>query len=304
VPPPCIPCLRGALLELHGAGVVRSNPLKLAIVLATVLLGVLLVYWAALFFWQRTLIFPAPSAAGAPARPTDAKVIWLETPTAKVEAWYLPPLVSSGARASLLLFSHGNGELIDYWPGDFEEPRRWGMAILLVEYPGYGRSGGVATQASVTATVLAAFDWARQEPSIDPARIIAYGRSVGGGAAAALAEERPVAAMILESTFTSVRAFARRYGAPQLLVRDKFDNLETVRRFQKPLLIVHGEYDQTIPVAHSRALHAAQPASELHLMPCGHNDCPRPWLILKRFLGGHQLLPPQDFTSVSSAARS
>jgi pimeloyl-ACP methyl ester carboxylesterase len=250
-----------------------------------------LVYWAALFFWQRTLLFPAPSATGAPARPADAEVVWLETATAKVEAWYLPPLVSSGAPAPLLVFTHGNAELIDYWPKDFEEPRRWGAAVLLVEYPGYGRSGGVATQTTVTTTMLAAFDWARAQPAIDSTRIIAYGRSVGGGAAAALADERPVAAMILESTFTSIRAFAVRYGAPALLVRDKFDNLEMVRRFRKPLLILHGEYDQTIPVAHGRALHAAQPASELQLLPCGHNDCPRPWPAIRHFLEKHGLLP-------------
>ncbi len=207
-----------------------------------------------------------------------------------MEAWYLPPLVSAGAPAPLLLFTHGNGELIDYWPEDFEEPRRWGLAVLLVEYPGYGRSGGVATQLSVTATVLAAFDWACQQRSVDSTRIIAYGRSVGGGAAAVLADERPVAALILESTFTSIRAFAIRFGAPGLLVRDRFDNLAAVRRFQGPLLILHGDYDQTIPVAHGRALHAAQPASEFYLMPCGHNDCPRPWPAIERFLAKHQLL--------------
>jgi fermentation-respiration switch protein FrsA (DUF1100 family) len=272
--------------------------LRAGLVLATVLLGFLLVYWAALFFWQRTLLFPAPSPAGAPARPNDARVVWLDTSVGQVEAWYLPPLLSPPSPAPLLLFTHGNAELIDYWPDDFEEPRRWGMAVLLVEYPGYGRSGGVATQGSVTSTMLAAFDWARRQSAIDPARIIAYGRSVGGGAATALADERPVTAMILESTFTSIRAFARRFGAPRLLVRDAFDNLETVRRFQKPLLILHGEYDQTIPAAHGRALHAAQPGSEFHLMPCGHNDCPRPWPTIKRFLGEHQLLPPQALTSI------
>jgi uncharacterized protein len=264
--------------------------LRPALVLATVLLGLLVVYWAALFFWQRTLLFPAPPLAGAPARPGDAEAVWLVTTAGRVEAWYLPPLVSAGNPAPLLLFTHGNGELIDYWPDDFEEPRRWGLAVLLVEYPGYGRSGGAPSQTSVTAAVLAAFEWARQQPSVDPARIIAYGRSVGGGAAAALADERPVAAMILESTFTSIRAFARRFGAPGLLVRDRFDNLAAVRRFPGPLLILHGEYDQTIPVAHGRALHAAQPASEFDLMPCGHNDCERPWPAIERFLFKHQLL--------------
>ena len=124
---------------------------KPALVLTTVLLGLLVVYWAALFFWQRTLLFPAPSLAGAPARPHDAKSVWLETAAGKVEAWYLPPLVSVDAPAPLLLFTHGNGELIDYWPDDFQEPRRWGVAVLLVEYPGYGRSGGAPTLDSLTA---------------------------------------------------------------------------------------------------------------------------------------------------------
>lgn len=262
-----------------------------ALVLATVLLGLLLVYWAALFFWQRALLFPAPPIADVAARPAEAETVWLASTAGRVEAWYLPPLVNAGTPAPLLLFTHGNGELIDDWPEAFEEPRRWGVAVLLLEYPGYGRSGGRPSQQSITAAVLAAFDWSKEQPTVDPTRIIAYGRSVGGGAAAALAEERPVAAMILESTFSSVRAFAWRYGAPGLLVRDKFDNLSAVRRFRRPLLILHGEHDQTIPVAQGRALYAAQPASEFYLMRCGHNNCPRPWPEVERFLRKHRLLP-------------
>ena len=264
--------------------------MKPALVGAAVLMGSLVAYWAALFVWQRALLFPAPSLAGALPRPNDATVVQLEIAGGSVEAWYLPPLIGARGPAPLLLFTHGNGELIDYWPSEFEEPRRWGLAVLLVEYPGYGRSGGAPSQRSVTATVLAAFDWASRQPSVDPTRIIAYGRSVGGGAAAALAGERPVAAMILESTFTSVAVFARRYGAPALLVRDRFDNMAAVRRFTRPLLILHGEHDEMIPVAHGRALHAAQPRSEFHLMPCGHNDCAQPWIAIERFLARHRLL--------------
>lgn len=260
-----------------------------AVVGAAVLLGVLVAYWAFLFVWQRALLFPAPPLAGAPARPGDAQVIRLETGGGTVEAWYLPPLVDARAPAPLLLFAHGNGELIDYWPSAFEEPRRWGLGVLLVEFPGYGRSAGAPSQRSLTAAVVAAFDWARRQPSVDPTRIIAYGRSVGGGAAAALAAERPVAALILESTFTSVAVFARGFGAPGFLVRDRFDNLAVVRRFTRPLLILHGEHDEIIPVAQGRALHAAQPSSELHLMPCGHNDCPPQWATIGRFLAEHGL---------------
>ena len=265
--------------------------MRSALVGAIVLMVLLVVYWAGLFVWQRALLFPAPPLATAAARPGDAETVWLEIAGGSVEAWYLPPLVTASGPAPLLLFTHGNGELIDYWPSAFDEPRRWGLAVLLVEFPGYGRSGGAPSQRSVTAAVLAAFDWACRQPSVDANRIIAYGRSVGGGAAAALTGERPVAAMILESTFTSVRVFARRFGAPGLLVRDRFDNLAAVRRFTKPLLILHGERDAIIPVAHGRALHAGQPASEFHLMPCGHNDCPPPWPAIEHFLAKHRLLP-------------
>ncbi len=256
-----------------------------------VVIGLVLVYWTFLFFWQRSMLFPAPSAAAAPARPPDAQSIWLDIPNGRVEAWYLPPTKQeTRAPAPLLVFTHGNGELIDDWPSDFEAPRQWGVGVLLVEYPGYGRSSGSPSERSVTDGVLAAYDWASGQPSVDPRRIIAYGRSVGGGAATALAAARPLAALILESTFTSVAAFASRYGAPALLVRDRFDNLAAVRRFSGPLLILHGEHDETIPVSHGRALHLAQPSSQFVLMPCGHNDCARPWAEIRGFLGRNRLL--------------
>jgi fermentation-respiration switch protein FrsA (DUF1100 family) len=257
---------------------------------AVVLGGLLLAYWALLFVAQRAILFPAPSLAGAPARPADAEQIWLETPSGRVEAWYLRPLGVPAGRAPLLLFTHGNAELIDYWPAEFHLPRRWGLAVLLLEYPGYGRSAGRPTQASVTAAVLAAFDWARGQPHIDAGRVIAYGRSLGGGAAMALAGARPVAAVILESTFARTSDFARQYGAPGLLVRDRFDNVEGVRRLKAPLLILHGIDDRIVPVAHAKALHAAQPASELVLLPCGHNDCSQPWSTIEKFLRRHALL--------------
>jgi pimeloyl-ACP methyl ester carboxylesterase len=261
--------------------------MKIVATAAVVLAGLVLLYWSLLFVGQRAIIFPAPSIAGAPARPADAQSIWLETPTARVEAWYLPPLGAAVEPAPLLVFTHGNAELIDYWPADFLLPRRWGLAVLLVEYPGYGRSGGRPTEASITAAMIAAHDWAGRQPAIDGQRVIAYGRSLGGGAAMVLARARPVAAVILESTFSRTRDFARGFGAPGILVRDRFDNLEGVRRLKVPLLILHGTDDGIVPVAHAKALHAAQPASELVLMPCGHNDCPRPWRIIERFLRQH-----------------
>ncbi|MDQ2669474.1 MAG: alpha/beta hydrolase [Gemmatimonadota bacterium] len=257
---------------------------------ALVIAALVILYWALLFTRQRSILFPAPDPATAPPRPADARSVWLETPAGHVEAWYLPPLSARNSPAPLLIFTHGNGELIDYWPGEFGTPRRWGMGVLLVEYPGYGRSEGQPSQATVTAAVLAAYDWAAGNAEVDRSRIVAYGRSLGGGAATVLARSRPTAALILESSFTSVHAFARRMGAPAFLVRDRFDNREGVRELEIPILIAHGERDGIIPVSHAHALRAAQPRSELVLLPCGHNDCPRPWRPIERFLRSNRIL--------------
>lgn len=241
-----------------------------------------------LFLMQRRMMFPAPMAAGAAPRPADAQQVWLPGLAGETESWFLPPL--AGARpAPLMIFGHGNGELIDYWPDDFVEPRRWGVAVLLVEFPGYGRSGGTPSQRSVEQAFLAAYDWAAGQDGIDADRIIGYGRSLGGGAVGLLSRKRRLAAIVFESTFTSTRPFARGFGAPGFLVRDPFDNLAAVRAFQGALLIIHGEDDRIIPTDHGRTL-AAAAGVDLHTLPCGHNDCPRAWPLVRDFLTDHGVL--------------
>ena len=76
---------------------------------------------------------------------------------------------------------------------------------------------------------------------------------------------------------------ARRFGAPDFLVRDRFDNEAAVRAFDGPLLVIHGADDQIIPVEHGRAL-ATVGNVQLHVLPCGHNDCPRSWPLIRGFL--------------------
>jgi uncharacterized protein len=263
---------------------------KVAIAAALVGVSLLAAYWTLLFFAQRSVLFPRPPLGSAPPRPVYAQQIWLDTSYGRVEAWYLPAIGATGP-SPLLLFTHGNGELIDYWPDEFEEPRRWGVGVLLVEYAGYGRSAGLPSQPSITEGMLAAYDWARRHPDIDPSRIVPYGRSLGGAAAAVLSGERSVPALIFESAFSSVTAFAARFGAPAFLVRDKFDSVSAIRSFTGPILILHGDRDDIVPPPHANALAAAARNPTLKFMPCGHNDCPRPWAEVRAFLTQSALLP-------------
>ena len=234
---------------------------------------------------QRTVMYPAPAAP--PVAPvldgTGAERIELG-PAGEREAWLLSPAVEGTGPAPAVLFAHANAEIIDDWLHGFGPLRDAGFAVLLVEYPGYGRTPGKPTEASVTEAVLAGFDALASRPDIDGSRIAAWGRSLGGGPACALAAVRPVSALILESTFSSARSLAMRSGVLPFLVLDPWDNLARLDRYAGPLLVIHGEEDTLIPPSHGRRLAAAVDGAQWLGLPCGHNDCTRPWDAIVGFL--------------------
>lgn len=255
--------------------------------------AVLLAYWTMLYLLQRSVIFPGPAVPPAGGPPADAQRAWLDIPDGRVESWLLPATVDVDGGGPLLLFAHGNAESIDLWPEQFGELRRRGVAVMLVEYPGYGRSTGQPSRRSVTAAMVAAWERARDRLGVPAERIVAYGRSLGAGAVCGLADERPLGALILESGFTSAADMARGHFLPSLFLRDPFDNVATLASFAGPVLLIHGRHDEIIPVGHARRLQEAAAAAELHLMDCGHNDCPRPWQRVLEFLSVHGLLPTE-----------
>ena len=240
-----------------------------------------LCYCALLFVMQRRILFPRPPFAAHP-RAVDVpqlEKIWLTTSVGQVEAWFLPPENTTGP-APALIYAHGNAGLIDFWPESFHTLARRGIGALLVEYPGYGRSQGDPSQQNIAATLVTAYDHLSARADVDSARIILLGRSLGGGAICTLAAQRPSAALVLVSTFTSVGAMARsRYLAPASLVRDPFDNLSVVRSYANPVLIAHGTADLLIPFSHAQTLHQTAPNSTLWTYPAGHNNCPPDWPI-------------------------
>lgn len=236
------------------------------------------VYCTFLFVIQRQMIFPRGLMGDMPGvalqDPAKEK-IWLAVDGSRIESWFLPPAGRvAGRRAPVLIFAHGNAELIDHCISELTPLTRLGLGVLLVEYPGYGRSGGSPSQKSITAAFVSAYDMLVGRPDVDPRKIVLYGRSLGGGAVCALATQRPAAALILVSSFTSVRAMATRYLVPGFLVRDPFDNLAVVKDYRGPVLVMHGRYDEVIPFRHGLALHRSARNARLLAYDCGHNDCP------------------------------
>lgn len=237
-------------------------------------------YLALLFIVQRSMLFPMPPPM--PGAPGSAEVVRVKTGGGEAYGLFLPSPVAGPA--ALIMFTHGNGELADYWVDEFDVARQWGFGILLVEYPGYGGAPGSPSERSIMESMHALYDWAATDPRVDPKRIVAWGRSLGGGAAAQLAAGRPVAALILESAFTSVSDFAARFMAPAFLIRDRFDNRKALASYRGPLLVVHGRLDAVVPFEHGRELASLVPGAQFRELHCGHNDCPRDWKTIAEFL--------------------
>lgn len=247
------------------------------------LLGLLLaVVLAVVVALQRRIVFPRHLVRPAPAAGqglVGLQRLWLQGDAGAVEAWLLPGEgVSPAHPGPAVIFAHGNAELIDDWPQRLEPYRQRGITVLLPEYRGYGRSAGRPSEAAIAADFRGFYDRLAARPEVDARRIVLHGRSLGGGVVCALAAQRPAAALILMSTFTSVRTMARAFGLPGFAVLDPFDNLAVVRRFPGPTLLVHGRRDRVIPVRHGQELQRAARHGRLVLYPdADHNDCPPDW---------------------------
>jgi uncharacterized protein len=265
-------------------------------------LGLALAYVAlVLLAWrlQERLAFPAPRAPVPDPKRVGVgngeKVELISGDGTKLVGWYLRGVQGGEGRGKsveaddtstvlhrppppspALLWFYGNGEnLAAIWPivRDFQPP---GTAVLVVDYPGYGGSGGRATEAGLYGAADAAYAALVARPGVDLRRIYVYGRSLGSAAATWVAGRHPVAGLILESPFTSAAAMARQLYAllPRFILRLSLDNLGRMRQIRCPVLVFHGDADRLVPTTMGRdvAAAAAGPVELVLIHGAGHND--------------------------------
>lgn len=236
---------------------------------------------ALLYFKQSALLYPAPTQSFPPAALLgDAEKISLS----ESYGLLLEPTESPDSPYPLVIFAHGNGEAAFMWVPAFDELRDRGIGVFLLEYPGYAGAGGSPNLQAIEGAIVEAYDRLVARPEVDGTRIVAYGRSIGSGAASLLAAKRPVAALALESGFSSLPLLLREKGLPAFLLRDRYDNAAIVKTLRVPIFLYHGTEDATIPISHSQTLAAAGREVTFASANCGHNNCPRPWPTLLSFL--------------------
>jgi hypothetical protein len=247
--------------------------------------GVYVVLSVVLWALQEKITFPAPRA---PLPDPQQLLGYGEQIELRMQdgtrlvGWYLPAAARGGegrrgaAKTAGILWFYGNGETIGaIWPiiRDFRPPN---TALLVVDYPGYGASGGRATEAGMYEAADLAYNALVARPEIDPHRIYVYGRSLGTAAATHVADTHEVAGVILESPFTSARGMAARHYRifPTFLVRLGLDNIGRIPRIHCPILIFHGTADMLVPITMGRDVAAAAggPVEFVMIEGAGHND--------------------------------
>jgi fermentation-respiration switch protein FrsA (DUF1100 family) len=265
------------------------------VLILRVVLGVALGYaLVVLLAWllQERLAFPAPRApVPDPARlgiANGERIELVSGDGTKLVGWYLGPRTTQDgqrrtttggedtSRVPALLWFYGNGESIAGIAPVLREFQPPGTALLVVDYPGYGGSGGRATEAALYAAADAAYRALASRPGVDPRRIHVYGRSLGSAIATYTAAHHPVARVILESPFTSAAAMARHLYCflPRFALRLSLDNVATIRRVRCPVLLLHGTDDRLVPTAMGMAVAAAAqgPVEVVLIHGAGHND--------------------------------
>lgn len=221
---------------------------------------------AALFFFQRSLIyFPQPGSGAQ-----GAETLRLPVDGGDVLVTTRPP--PGGAGAGAVLYFGGNAEDVTYSLPDMVSafPKR---AIYLLHYRGYGGSVGSPSERSLQSDAIALFD------KIAPQHrdIVVVGRSLGTGVAIQLAAERPVTRLVLVTPFDSLQDLAVqqfRFFPIRWLLNDKYESGRYASRITAPTTLIAAEHDEIIPRHSTDQLHRrfAAGRATLRVIPkTGHN---------------------------------
>lgn len=231
----------------------------------------------ALVWWQqRAMIYHPHHNAGAPAE-YGLKDFTVETlqddDSTHIRAW------RNVARDGYptIVFFHGNGGDLSFLAPYFSAIAEEGFGLIAIDYRGYGASEGVPSEQGLYQDAQTALEFATQKAGLNYEQIILYGESLGSGVAVQMATEAPVAAVVLQSPFTSLEDVGKdRYPflPVRLLLEDRFDSLNKIQDVHSKLLIMHGTEDTTVPAEEGRELFAAanEPKDVVYFEGRGHND--------------------------------
>ena len=256
----------------------------------TILVIVVVAFPLLMYLMQDQLLFyPQPlndlQRKEVAARFPGVEEIVLQADGARLQAWH----VKGASAKPLVIYFGGNAEDVSWMIGEARS-RTPGVGWLLVSYRGYGGSEGAPSEAAITADALRWYDYAVKE--LGATQVVAFGRSLGSGAAVFLASQRSVRSVILVSPFDSLVEVAKHhypYLPVRLMLRHPFDSASRARSLTTPLLCIGASRDAVIPIERTRALYEAWagPKKWVELEGADHNSTdgtPAFWPAISAFL--------------------
>lgn len=181
-----------------------------------------------------------------------------------------------GETNQVLLFFHGNAGDITHRLFSIRQFHDLGLSVFIIDYRGYGESGGRPSEKGLYRDAEAAWRYLTATRGIAPGDVIVFGRSLGGSVASWLVANHRPAALIVESSFTSVPDVAQElypWLPTRWLARYRHATRDHVANATCPVLVIHSRDDEIIPYHHAEAIFAAanEPKSLLTIRG-GHND--------------------------------
>jgi pimeloyl-ACP methyl ester carboxylesterase len=214
---------------------------------------------------EKRLVFQPSDAAHSEAAPSGIgveDVTFRTTDGTPIHGWWAAPSRWKPGQGAVL-FCHGNGGNLSHrgWclPSFLKQLDR---AVLIFDYPGYGKSGGSLGEAGCYAAGEAAYEWLTGERKVPGDQVILFGGSLGSGVAVDLATRRPHRALVLTSPFTSMPEMAQKvfpWLPGRWLIQTQFNNLARIGACPGPVFIAHSATDALIPIQQARRLYAAAP---------------------------------------------
>ncbi len=182
-----------------------------------------------------------------------------------------------------ILFFHGNGEIVADYDDLGPVYNRTGINFLPVDYRGYGRSGGEPTVSSMMRDCHTIYDFTRKWLSDNAytGPFAVMGRSLGSATALELASAHgdKIDGLIIESGFALAEPLLMLLGVDlrslDFSESKGFRNIDKIRQFRKPVLIIHAEFDQIIPYSDALQFYRESPSPDKTLLKipgANHND--------------------------------
>ncbi|CKR57733.1 alpha/beta superfamily hydrolase [Mycobacterium tuberculosis] len=193
----------------------------------------------------------------------------------RLGGWYFPH--TSGGSGPAVLVCNGNAGDRSMRAELAVALHGLGLSVLLFDYRGYGGNPGRPSEQGLAADARAAQEWLSGQSDVDPARIAYFGESLGAAVAVGLAVQRPPAALVLRSPFTSlaeVGAVHYPWLPLRRLLLDHYPSIERIASVHAPVLVIAGGSDDIVPATLSERLvaAAAEPKRYVVVPGVGHND--------------------------------